>query len=373
MVGALPVIRRPAAARGAALGLVLAQAGGVFLPTLAHAPAPRSLFSVAVYGSQVAYSADVDQFNTRWWSGGQQLTDYTNQMKMLRSGYHFLPSFNTGYTMRRQGYTVVPPTTDRAADPHSAIDVACELNLENMRRDASIVHAVVGDGGYYDVGNEVDDFYSDDVKPDVFVGQFDAWLGAIRGVDGRAKIVAPSIDSWSSSSNRTANPWGTAGEWFKSFVMAYKRRHEGRKPPIDVLSMHLYNFDYHTAVQSVEVADRYLSEVQKFRSAADALGYRGVPIWITELGFRYRPDEAALTPEERGQMTRVLAQLAQHAAALRLQRMFYFTGGAAGARQSLMPLYDPNARSDPKGKMPLTDAGRVLRAVAGRRGVSARK
>lgn len=335
-----------------------------FLCAPAETRVPQSLFAIAIYGKQVAYAADLDEFKTRWWTGGQQLSDYNNQMKMLQAGYHFLPSFNTGYMMRTQGDTSVPRTTDRTADPHSGIDIPCALNIPKMQTDAAIVHATIGDGGYYDIGNEVDDFYSDDVAPNVYGDQFDAWVSAIKRVDPRAHIVAPSIDSWSCCANTVSNPWGTAGTWFKAFVSSYKLQHGGRKPPIDVLSMHLYNFDYKTATQSVEAADHYVEEVENFRTAANQLGYKGVPTWITELGFRYKPDETTLTSAERRQMTDVLKELAQHAPALNLQRMFYFTGGSAGAQQNLMPLYDPNAVSNPNRPMPLTDAGRVLQDVA---------
>ncbi len=89
----------------------------LFLPTLADAPARLSLFAVANYGKQATYSRDLDRFNTRWWMGGQQLSDYNNQRKMLQSGYHFLPSFNTGYMMRTQGYSSVSPITNKVLLP----------------------------------------------------------------------------------------------------------------------------------------------------------------------------------------------------------------------------------------------------------------
>lgn len=339
---------------------------GAILPTPADPPTRPSLFAVANYDSkQVAYSKDLDQFNTKWWMGGQQLSDYDNQRKMLQSGYHFLPSFNTGYMMRTQGYSSsVSRSTDKTADPRSCIDTPCALNTQKMQTDADIVHSTIGDGGYYNIGNEVDDSYSDDVAPAVYAGQFDAWVSIIKRLDPRAHIVAPSIDSWSCCANRVSNPWGTAGTWFRAFVSDYQQQHGGRKPPIDVLSMHLYNFDYKTAVTSVAAANNYVQEAQNFRNAADQLGYAGVPIWITELGFIYKPNETSLTPAETRQMTRVLTQLAQHAAALKLQRMFYFTGGSLGAAQSLMPIYDPNATASPNQPLPLTDAGRILKAVA---------
>lgn len=351
--------------QGVIAGILLMLLGVVvFFPVRANPPAQESLFAVANYGQQVAYSGDLDRFNTRWWMGGQQLADYNNQMKMLRSGYHFLPSFNTGYMMRTQRYSSVPPNTDKVADSHSCIDTPCPLNTQKMQTDAAIVHATIGDGGYYNVGNEVDNYYSDDVAPAVYVGQFDAWVSAIKHVDPQAHIVAPSLDSWSCCATTTTNPWGTAGTWFKAFVSAYERQHGGRKPPIDVLSMHLYNFDYKMAVYSVDAADHYAQEVQNFRKAADQLGYVGVPIWITELGFRYEPNGTSLTPAETRQMTRVLNQLAHDAPVLNLQRMFYFTGGSAGAGQGLMPLYDSNAAANPNRAMPLTDAGRVWQNVA---------
>jgi len=334
------------------------------LPFPADAPVRPSLFAVANYGKQVAYSGDLDQFNTEWWMGGQQLSDYNNQRKMLQSGYHFLPSFNTGYMMRRQGYSSVSPNTDKVTDPHSCIDTPCILNTQKMQTDAALVHSTIGDDGYYNVGNEEDNSYSDDVAPAVYVGQFDAWVSAIKRADPRAHIVAPSITSWSGSANTTSNPWGTAGTWFKTFVSDYKRGHGGLKPPIDVLSMHLYNFDPTTALRSVEAANRYVQEVGNFRKAADQLGYEGSPIWITEIGFLYEPNAASLTPAEARQMTRVLTQLAQRASALNLQRLFYFTGGSSGAEEGLMPLYDPNTAASPGRILPLIDAGRVLRNVA---------
>ncbi len=78
----------------------------------------------------------------------------------------------------------------------------------------------------------------------------------------------------------------------------------------------------------------------------------------------YKPNEALLTPAEARQMTRVLAELAQHSSALNLERLFYFTGGSSGNGAGLMPLYDPNATASPSGTLPLTAAGRVLQNVA---------
>lgn len=334
-------------------------------------PSPRahisaSLLAVANYSpKQTVYGGDLARFDTKWWLGGYSFADPAGQRAMLREGYHFVPSFNTGHSMRRYGLTRVPAATTRQTDPHLCIDTVCALNEPAILTEVQNVQSLLGRGGsYYSIGNEVDNVNSDDVSPAVFVGQFDAWVTAIKRGDPSAHIVAPNIDSWSCCTTTATNPFGTAGQWFAAFVAAYEDQHAGVKPPIDVLSMHLYNFDPRTADITPAAADNYVGEVRSFREAADRLGYAGKPIWITELGFLYPPG-GALTTEQRSQIVHTVTELANAAPALKLRRLFWFTDNAASTvAAGLRPLFDPSAFSSPRVPMPLTDLGQLVSRLA---------
>ncbi|MGI8412182.1 MAG: glycosyl hydrolase [Solirubrobacteraceae bacterium] len=315
--------------------------------------------------SQVVYAGDLSRFRAKWWLGGYTLSDRDNQSAMLRRGYHFLPSFNAGYVMRANGLTSVPATTTKRADSHSCIDTACGLNNSAILSEVEGVQRSLGSSGnYYSIGNEVDDYFSDDVSPGVYVGQFDAWVNAIKHGDPSAKIVAPNIDSFSCCTETATSPFGTAGQWFQAFVTDYKQMHSGTKPPIDVLSMHLYNYGTNTGQVSTTQADKYLSDVQKLRREANSLGYAGTPIWITEMGFRYSSGRL-LSSTQSSQVTCVLRALAARASALDLQRVFLYTNGERAAiNDGLRPLYDPGAKSGPSKSMALTDYGRLVKKLA---------
>lgn len=329
---------------------------------------PRSFLSIANYSpNQTAYPGDLVRFNTRWWLAGVQLSDYANQSSMLRHGFHFLPSFNTGYVMRANGLTNVPQSTTKRADPHSCINIVCGLSDRAILNEVQRVQQFLGDkGNYYSIGNEVDDYYSDDVSPGVFVGQFDAWMNAIKQGDPSAKIVAPSISSVSCCQTTSTQPFGTAGQWFQTFVTDYEQVHGGARPPIDVLAMHLYNYDPGSAQIIAAQADNYLSEVQKFRREANRMGYGGTPIWITEIGFEYPPG-GPLSSAHRAQVTRVLTELANAASSLVLKRLFLFADNQRSTiKDGLRPLYDSAAASDFTRRMPLTDYGLLVATLASR-------
>ena len=322
---------------------------------------PHGFVAVADYSpTQNVYSGDLNQFHATWWSGGATPADPTNQIPMLQNGFHYLPSFNTGYTMRTQGLTVVPASTTKSSDPHSCIDTPCGLNTTAMTSVAQSVQNLIGaNGNYYDVGNEVDNSFSDGVAPSVFVGQFDAWVTAIKHGDPSAKIVGPSMNTWTCCTTTVTNPYGTAGKWFADFVAAYVRVH-GVKPPLDVLAMHLYDFDPRTGYIDPSQEDYYLSDVQSFRQAANNLGYAGTPIWMTELGF-INSSPGPVTPAESSEITKVMGQLVSNASALNLQRVFWTTSSDQAFRDDgFQPLYDPNATSSPSTPMPLTDLGRLV-------------
>ncbi|MBV9804257.1 MAG: hypothetical protein JO130_13740 [Solirubrobacterales bacterium] len=344
---------------------------GIFLgegsATSTPPPVPSSFFGVDNYSAdQTAYAGDLQQLNTKWWEGGLTLMDKPNQTAMLAQGYHFLPTFNTGLVMREAGLTSVSASTTQAADPTSCVDEPCTLNTSAILGEVQSVQAELGgSGNYYSVGNEVDDSFSDDVSPNVYVGQFDAWVNAIKQGDPTAKIVAPSISSVSCCNNLTTQPWGTAGQWFASFVTDYEQQHNGTKPPIDVLAMHLYNEDLTTGAASVAQIANYVSEVQTFRQEANSLGYAGTPIWITEFGFLFPPG-GPLTTTQSDEITGALTDLEANASSLDLQRMFAFTDDAQSTMSDgLRPLFNPNARSSPSTPMGLTDYGQLIAGLDG--------
>lgn len=300
---------------------------------------PQSFVSVASYSpNQVVYSRDLDRFHTKWWLGGQQIQDVANERKMLRHGYHFVPIFPTGKNF--------PGKTGVVKD------------VEYTQRDLRGT-----DNHYYGIGNEVNLPASDYTSPADYVHQLDAYIRAIRQGDPHAKIFAPNISPTACCTAPTSGPYGTAGEWFQTFVADYKQSHGGAKPPIDVLSMHLYDDDNSTGATDTSAIGNYLADVRQFRHLADRLGYAGTPIWITELGYAYNQRGAQpLTPDELAQVERSLSQLVAGASSVNLQRLFLFTDNAPKilGPDGLRPLYEPGAHSSPSASMPLTEYGQIV-------------
>lgn len=300
---------------------------------------PRSFVSVAGYSpNQVVYSPDLDRFHTKWWLGGQQIQDVANERKMLQHGYHFAPIFPTGKNFPGEAGLV--------------------RDVEYAQRDLRGT-----DSHYYGIGNEVNLPASDYTSPADYVHQFADYVRAIRRGDPHAKIFAPNISPTACCTAPTSGPYGTAGEWFQSFVADYKQLHRGVKPPIDVLSMHLYNIDNSTGATDTLAIGNYLADVWQFRHLADRLGYAGTPIWITELGYGYNQrGDQPLSPDEVAQVEQSLSQLVVGASSLNLQRLFLFTDNAPKilGPDGLRPLYNPGARSSPNTSMPLTEYGQIV-------------
>ena len=321
---------------------------------------PASFLAVADYSTnQNVYSGDLAPFNTTWWLGGSQMGDEANQSQMVKNGYHFLPTFNTGAQAVAAGFFT-------AQDQGSCTTTAtgCVFNTDHMTQTIQLAYSEIGPGGYYSIGNEEDNSSQDDVAPAVYAVEFQEWVNVIKGVDPTAHIVGPNMEQWSCCSSSSTNPYGTAGTWFSDFVTAYQQAY-GTLPPLDVLSMHLYNTNAALGEPSVDSTNtedaNMLSDVQNLRQYANTVGYTSTPIWITEFGFVHLYKIGPQTPEQNMQAAHVVEELAAAAQSLKLQHLFWFTANdGVSVSDGLDPLYAPTASSSPYGPMPLSDLGQLV-------------
>lgn len=175
-------------------------------------------------------------------------------------------------------------------------------------------------------------------------------------------IVAPNLSDPSCCTSSNFRH-GTGGRWFQAFVTDYEQAHGGAKPPIDVLSVHLYGTDNTTGTTSPADESNFVSDLQKFRHEADGLGYAETPIWVTEMSFENIGQP--ITSGQTAHIKQILGELVAAAPSLDLQRVFYFTDNDPRVTsQGLKPLYDPSATSSPSSAMPLTDLGQVVAGIA---------
>lgn len=332
----------------------------------AQSPIPPSFIAVANYSTnQNVYAGDLAHFNTKWWLGGSQLSDPTNQEPMIQNqGYHFLPIFNTGIVAVEQNFF-----TENGPGACTTTSTGCTPNLPHMTATVQLAYNEIGPGGYYGIGNEEDNVNSDDVAPNVYVIQFQTWVNVIKGIDPTAHIVGPNMEQWSDAATiLDPGTSGTAGTWFTEFVQDYIQVY-GVKPPLDVLSEHLYNQNHVTDSASDDFTGTedasMVNDVQSYRNYGNSVGYTAPPIWITEFGFDHKLQVGPQTPEQNVQAAQVIEDLAAAAPSLGLQRIFWFTANSPVIiGDGLDPLYEPTAQSYPAIPMPLSDLGRLVSNLA---------
>jgi hypothetical protein len=175
------------------------------------------------------------------------------------------------------------------------------------------------------------------------------------------------MEQWSDAASiLDPNTSGTAGTWFTEFIQDYKQVY-GVKPPLDVLSEHLYNRNQATNGDSDDFTSaenaNLVNDVQNYRNYGNSVGYTGIPIWITEFGFDHQDVIGPQTLEQNVQAAQVIEDLA--VPSLGIQHIFWFTANSqVTIDDGLDPLYDPAAQSYPTIPMPLTDLGQLVSNLA---------
>jgi putative glycosyl hydrolase len=240
------------------------------------------------------------------WLGGSQVD--AGVPPGLRQS--FLPTLNVGATLRSQGGCSGDCTNGGV------------LNLSWIDATAHrAVESTASPGGYYVVGNEVDDAFSDDVAPTqaAYGAQLDAWVRALRRYDPRAHIVGPNFTQWEQGpcggDSAVCYPWGQPREWWAQFRRAYQTAHAGASPPFAFMSIHAY-----PACNTGSPADT--SAVDDFSKDVASDGYPAA-VWVTEAALCfYQPASRPLTSAQQKAVTTFVSAFRNDP---RVGRFYYFT------------------------------------------------
>jgi hypothetical protein len=240
------------------------------------------------------------------WLGGTQIIFQT------QSGFkeRFLPSLNVGKTLATQGGCSGDCTTGGT------------LNLAWMNATArTAVLSTSNPGGYYVVGNEVNDVYSDDAAPTqaAYGAQLDAWVAAIRQYDPLAHFVGPNFTSWEGvscgSGPSGCYPWGEPKRWWSQFLVAYRAAHLGAQPPFSVMSVHVYPPCNADAPADTTGVDDFSRQV-----ASDGFPAK---VWVTEAALCFdQPISQSLSSDQEQQLS---AFVDAYRSDPRVGRFYYLT------------------------------------------------
>jgi hypothetical protein len=240
------------------------------------------------------------------WLGGSQL-DSSAQGRFRQ---RFLPTLNVGATLKSQGGCSGDCTNGGA------------LNLSWMDATARRAVGSTGSpGGYYVVGNEVDDSFSDNVAPTqaAYGAQLDAWVAALRKYDPRAHIVGPNFTQWEGAvcggESTICYPWGQPPQWWSQFLRAYRDAHNGARPPFAYMSIHAYPPCDTSSPADTAAVDNYSKQV-----ASD--GYPG-SVWVTEAALCFH--QPASTPLTTAQQQNVSKFVSAYRNDANVGRFYYFT------------------------------------------------
>ena len=261
---------------------------------------------IASFGSPTMTPSLLSHAGATYWLGGSQ-TDSTAQTNVRRS---FLPTLNVGATLRAQGGCSGDCTNGGI------------LNLSWIDSTAHrAVESTASPGGYYVVGNEVDDSFSDDVAPTqaAYGAQLDAWVKALRKYDRRAHIIGPNFTPWEGAScggdSTICYPWGPPSQWWAKFSRAYRAAHGGASPPFAYMSIHVYPPCNTNSPANTKPVDDYSRQVA-------SEGYPAV-VWITEASLCF--DQAASTPLTSTQRQDVTSFVSAYRNDPNVGRFYYFT------------------------------------------------
>lgn len=260
----------------------------------------RAPLGIASFGTPAISRALLARAGATLWLGGSQIT-FATQNGFRR---YFLPSLNVGKTLVAQGGCSGDGTSGGT------------LNAEWMDRTAALaVLSTASPGGWYVIGNEVEDSFSDCVAPTqaAYGAQLDAWIAALHAHDPQAHFVGPNFTAWDAAPNSVAYPWGPPQRWWAQFRDAYRAAHGGVNPPFDVLSIH----DYPAADSRPTTA-----MVDHFAAQARADGYPA-PVWITECALSFKqPASRPLSDTQQQMVTAFVNALRDDPI---VGRVYYFT------------------------------------------------
>lgn len=173
-----------------------------------------------------------------------------------------------------------PTATGESAAALFASTVNGSQDLNYADDAVCAVQVTGGNGGYYLIGNEPEDFYSDDVAPSTYATVMHSWVQAILALDPQAHFIGPNLTSWTAdTTNAVAYRYGPPTVWFASMVESYEQQY-GAKPPFTALALHLYvTSDMYTDFENY--AQPYLQTIRQFSASAVQYGYPA-QIWMTE-------------------------------------------------------------------------------------------
>ena len=293
---------------------------------------PGSMGEVSVYNkilsaSQIAadYAAATGigsgsgaQMGVKYWTGN------------LSSYNPFAGTAVSAFGGSSQIYEVINPN-----EASSGTDVVVEVDAgssygsagSDYTDDASLAAKLTGgNGGWYAIGNEPEDMWSDDVAPGTYATQLHSWVTAIRAVDANAKFAGPSLTSWMTASDSNY-PWGSPEQWFQTMYNDYETDY-GAKPPFSALSVHAYvNPSMNTVSIPSAGSQNYLSMINSFSQAAQSYGYPA-QVWVTESGVEFPQDVSV--PLSAAQQQTVTAYMNDLLTDPDVGRAYYFQGGFPG-------------------------------------------
>ncbi len=276
-------------------------------------PARASLatLGIANFGSPSMTPSILREAGATTWLGGSQL-DSSGQRPFRQK---FLPTLNVGATLKSQGGCSGDCTNDGT------------LNLQWMDSTARrAVDSTGSPGGYYVIGNEVDDSFSDNVAPTqaAYGAQLDTWVEALRKYDPRAHIVGPNFTPWEGAGcggdSTICYPWGQPPQWWSQFLRAYRDAHDGANPPFTYMSIHAYPSCNTNSPADTTAVDDYSKQV-----ASD--GYPS-SVWVTEAALCF--NQPASTPLTHAQQNDVRTFVSAYRNDPRVGRLYYFTNTYPG-------------------------------------------
>ena len=211
------------------------------------------------------------------------------------------------------------------------------------------VQVTGGNGGWYGIGNEPEDVYSDNTDPQTFATQLHGYVQAIRALDPNAHFFGPDLTTWNSVTD-PSYPWGPPETWFQTMYNDYETTY-GVPPPYDALTVHCYiNDNGNTAFTGPQP---YMQMIDSFKSAAASYGYSTV--WMTEGGvFFDQPITQALSSAQLQLLSQYITNLLANTG-----RVYYFMGGPQGWVDGANSVKAP---FDATNDWAITDVGQTIAA-----------
>ena len=260
-------------------------------------------------------------------------------------------SLNVINATAEQLYYIGSTTCPSNVAPGSAAELDTG-NYYNLNLVPCAVQVTGGNGGWYSIGCEPEDYWSDNTDPQTFATQLHGYVAAIRALDPSAHFVGPNLTTWTTSYD-SSYPWGSPETWLQTMYNDYETTY-GTKPPYDVLSVHCYIDSTGNTV--FNGPQPYMQMLNNYSSAAVSYGYPST-IWMSEGGvFFNQSSTQALSSAQIQQITKYVNDMLTGP----VGRLYYFQGGPHG--------WDDGSNFSVKGVFDgtngyaVTDAGTAVKA-----------